>query len=98
MQTPTLAAIPRNLQRRAPGRPSREAMNRTDGQLPLRPLTERELDILKLSVKGFTHDEVARLLGTKYGSVKASMRSIYTKLDCTRTIEAVVWAVRNGIA
>src|SRR5258708_6715070 len=53
------------------------------------PLTERELDILKLMVEGLSNQEIAGKLFLTVGTVKWYVNQIYTKLDVHSRHQAV---------
>ena len=52
----------------------------------LEPLSERELEVLRLMAVGYSNSEIARTLFVSMGTVKTHLRHIYGKLDVhTRT-------------
>ncbi|MBM7659895.1 DNA-binding NarL/FixJ family response regulator [Bacillus mesophilus] len=55
-------------------------------------LTERELDVLRLMVKGKDNREIARKLYLTEGTVKNYISSIYSKLDVADRIQAILKA------
>jgi LuxR family maltose regulon positive regulatory protein len=61
------------------------------------PLSERELEVLKLVAKGSTNKEIARQLYIAPGTVKAHTASIYRKLDVANRTEAVAHARQLGL-
>jgi DNA-binding NarL/FixJ family response regulator len=61
------------------------------------PLSEREVDILKLIAKGLRHDEVADTLGLKYSTVVSYVRDIYRKLAVHSRTEALFEARQLGL-
>ena len=61
------------------------------------PLSEREVDILKLIAKGLRHDEVADTLGLKYSTVVSYVRDIYRKLSVHSRTEALFEARQLGL-
>lgn len=71
--------------------PAREA------DKPLRALTARQLEVLKLSARGFKTPEIGRLLGCKHTTVITHLVEIRTRWDVSSTIEAAVLAVRRGV-
>jgi len=60
------------------------------------PLTERELDVLRLVAKGMTNREVGRELGISHRTVQGHLASIYGKLNVSSRTEAVTEALRRG--
>lgn len=59
-------------------------------------LSPDELAVLRLMADGDTIDLVARKLGISERTVRRKTRSACDTLGCETTIEAIVWAVRNG--
>ncbi len=71
-----------------------------DGTRPgflIEPLTERELDVLRLMAAGRSNPEIAEELVVALGTVKAHTSSIYRKLDVRSRTEAVVKAAELGL-
>lgn len=64
---------------------------------PLRQLTEREVDVLRLIGKGYKVTEAASLLGISAHTVTSYVRDIYRKLDISSRAEAAVEAARRGL-
>ena len=71
------------------GEPSRQPL--------VEPLSERELEVLRLIALGQTNAEIARQLIVAPGTVKAHASHIYHKLDVTNRTEAVVRAQQLGL-
>ncbi len=61
------------------------------------PLSERELEVLRLLAGGNTNDEIGRSLYVSANTVKAHLKSIYHKLDVTSRHEAVGKARQLGL-
>ena len=61
------------------------------------PLSDREVDILKLIAKGLRHDEVADTLGLRYSTVVSYVRDIYRKLAVHSRTEARFEARQLGL-
>jgi LuxR family maltose regulon positive regulatory protein len=66
------------------------------GTLP-EPLTERELEVLRLVAEGRSNPEIADELIVAVGTVKAHTSSIYRKLDVRSRTEAVIRAQELGL-
>ena len=62
------------------------------------PLSDRELDILRLVAKGCDNDEIAEQLFLSPRTVKNHVSSILAKLEMDNRVQAAVYAVRKGIA
>jgi DNA-binding NarL/FixJ family response regulator len=61
------------------------------------PLTSRELDVLGIVAAGKGNKAIARQLGVSEDTVKAHLRSLFSKLDVEDRTQAVVVALRRGI-
>jgi NarL family two-component system response regulator LiaR len=84
---PTLY-LPDTPQRRPP---SRRAEKRA------MPLTEREIDVLRLVADGHSNANVARILGLSEQTVKFHLSNVYRKLAITNRTEASRWAHTHGL-
>jgi len=60
-------------------------------------LTDREVEILELVVKGLTNKEIADALFISENTVKIHLRNILDKLHLENRIQAAVYAVRVGL-
>jgi DNA-binding NarL/FixJ family response regulator len=60
-------------------------------------LTPRETDVLKAIARGFSHREVAEMLGISPQTVPVHTRNIYRKLEATTKTEAVFVAQQRGL-
>jgi two-component system NarL family response regulator len=60
-------------------------------------LTEREMDVLKLLVRGHSNKEIADQLGVTEVAVKNRFKSLFAKLGVMDRTEAVVCALKYGI-
>ncbi len=65
---------------------------------PKIPLSERELEVLKLIVNGLGNDAIAGTLSISVPTVKTHVRHIFEKLGVSDRTQAAVWAVRRGLA
>lgn len=77
--------IPRSLLDSIPGKLNRPA------------LSPRELDILRLVVKGLNNNEIAKALNITRGTVKWHVNIILRRLDVNDRTQAVVVAAQRGI-
>lgn len=62
------------------------------------PLTERELDVLKLVAQGLTNREVAEQLVLSENTVSTHVRKILAKLHLANRTQAALYALRTGIS
>lgn len=63
-----------------------------------RPLTARELDVLRLIAKGYKAPEVASVLDLSPHTVRGYVREVYRKLGISSRAEAALEAVQRGLA
>jgi DNA-binding NarL/FixJ family response regulator len=63
---------------------------------PADPLTEREVEVLRLMTGGYSNREIARALKVAEGTVKNHVSSILSKLGVRDRTRAVLQAVRAG--
>lgn len=61
-------------------------------------LTERELEVLKLVAQGLDNKEIAARLVISEPTVRTHITNILTKLNLTSRTQAVLYALRQGIA
>lgn len=65
--------------------------------IPTVPLSERELEVLKLIVDGKSNQEIAEKLFVTLATVKTHVRSILNKLSVDDRTQAAVKAMREGL-
>lgn len=63
---------------------------------PIQPLTERELEVLKLAAKGYTNKAIGLRLGISNRTVQGHLAHIFEKLQASSRTEAVMRAVALG--
>ena len=63
----------------------------------IEPLTEREIEVLRLIAEGFSNQAIAARLYVSLNTVKAHTRSIYSKLDVHSRVSAVARGRTLGI-
>jgi LuxR family maltose regulon positive regulatory protein len=63
----------------------------------IEPLTERELEILRLIVAGQSNTEIADLLYVSYNTVKWHVKNIYSKLGVSSRLDAAIRADELGL-
>jgi DNA-binding NarL/FixJ family response regulator len=64
---------------------------------PLKPLSDREKEILQLIAKGVSNSEAARLLNLSKATIRTHLEHIYRKLEVTNRVEAVTEGIRKGL-
>lgn len=76
-----------------------QEMARPSAQPPsAEPLTERELDVLRLVAQGCSNREIADQLVLSEVTVRTHMSNILSKLHLASRTQAALWALRQGIA
>lgn len=60
-------------------------------------LSDREMDILKLLVEGYSNGAIAETLFVSESTIKANLRSIMTKFAVNDRVQVAVIALRSGI-
>ena len=63
---------------------------------PAEPLTERELDVVRLVARGRTNEEIAGELYVSLSTVKTHLGSIHRKLGTRNRVETAAWAWESG--
>jgi DNA-binding CsgD family transcriptional regulator len=61
------------------------------------PMSERELEILRLVAGGLTNQQIAYQLNISVNTVKVHLRNIFGKIGATSRTEATVYAIRTGL-
>jgi NarL family two-component system response regulator YdfI len=64
---------------------------------PSQPLTEREIEILRMLAEGMANKTIARQLHISEHTVKFHMSSIFAKLQVSSRTEAVTIGIRQGL-
>ncbi|MEO6398940.1 MAG: alpha/beta fold hydrolase [Tepidiformaceae bacterium] len=67
-----------------------------EASAPLRQLSTRESEVLRLLAAGHTQPEIATALTISPSTVSHHVESVYSKIGVHRRAEAATWAVRNG--
>ncbi|MCL4805475.1 MAG: response regulator transcription factor [Anaerolineae bacterium] len=62
------------------------------------PLTEREVEVLKLVAKGYSNDEIADALILSERTARGHVSSILGKLHLANRTQAALYALREGLA
>jgi len=74
------------------------ALQPTSGGDPLKQLTERDLEILRLLGEGRSLAEIAEALGVGYKTVANTSSQIKGKLGVTRTADLIRLSIEMGVA
>ncbi|WP_433335171.1 response regulator [Spirillospora sp. CA-294931] len=64
---------------------------------PREPLTERELDVVRLVARGRTNEEIAAELFVSLSTVKTHLGSVQRKLAARNRVETAAWAWESGL-
>ncbi len=63
----------------------------------MRPLSDREKEILQLIAKGISNSEAAQVLNLSKATIRTHLEHIYQKLEVTNRVEAVTEGIRKGL-
>lgn len=64
---------------------------------PLRQISPREKEVLKLLAQGFSNEDIGQHLSISLGTVRNHLTNLFAKLEVRSRTEASYWAWRNGI-
>jgi two-component system NarL family response regulator len=67
------------------------------GGMTNRKLTPREQEILRYLTNGLTNKEIGQALFISEKTVKSHLNSIFKKLNVTRRLQAILYAIRQGL-
>jgi NarL family two-component system response regulator LiaR len=76
----------------------REISRPVDRELSDEPLTDREVEVLKLIARGFSNQEIANDLVISEGTVRFHVSNILDKLHLSNRTQAALFALREGFA
>ena len=62
------------------------------------PLTDREMEVLRLVAKGLSNPEIAQRLVVTEATVRTHMSNILSKLHLANRVQATLYALQEGIA
>jgi two-component system NarL family response regulator len=74
-----------------------EVAEKLAARIPGVELTAREMDVLKLIVKGMSNKEIAATLNISEGTVKSYINIIFTKMGVSDRTQAATTALQRGI-
>ncbi len=86
-ETALSPAVAKKLVRRAAGHSEQEDI--------IEPLTERELDVLRLAAQGLGNKQIGATLNISDRTVQGHLANIYAKLHVATRTEAVMFAIRQ---
>lgn len=77
-----------------------DQLNRGVGESPAAdpPLTEREIEVLRLMAQGASNSQIAQKLSLAEGTVRFHVSNILGKLHLASRTQAALYAVREGLA
>ena len=92
-------SLARNLLKhfRAGADPAQPSAAPDPADLGMRPLSDREKEILQLIAKGISNSEAAHVLNLSKATIRTHLEHIYQKLEVTNRVEAVTEGIRKGI-
>ncbi|GAA1823890.1 response regulator transcription factor [Nesterenkonia flava] len=67
------------------------------GDVPIQPLTDRELEVLRLVAEGYSNRQIAGIVHLAEGTVKNHLSAILLKLGARDRTNAVLRALREGL-
>ncbi|MDX3580875.1 response regulator transcription factor [Streptomyces europaeiscabiei] len=76
----------------------KEAAPGSEAPRPQEPLTDRELDVVRLVALGHTNAEIAASMFVSLSTVKTHLGSVQLKLAARNRVEIAAWAWRTGHA
>jgi DNA-binding NarL/FixJ family response regulator len=60
-------------------------------------LSDADVELLRLLATGLPLDSIGRRLDTSERTVRRRVKSICDRIGCATSIQAVVWAARQGL-
>ncbi|TDB77890.1 response regulator transcription factor [Actinomadura sp. KC216] len=65
--------------------------------LPREPLTDRELEVVRLVARGRTNEEIAGELYVSLSTIKTHLGNVHRKLATRNRVETAAWAWESGL-
>jgi DNA-binding NarL/FixJ family response regulator len=75
-----------------------ESLGDSQARRPEKELSPREKEILCILASGCTNREIAKSLFISEKTVKSHLNSVYKKLNVTRRLQAILYAVNRGLS
>jgi NarL family two-component system response regulator LiaR len=75
----------------------RDIQRSSDLPLAKQPLTEREVEVIRLVARGFSNHEIADQLVVSERTVRAHVSNILDKLHLANRTQAALYAIREGL-
>ena len=91
-----LARMLLNRFRATPATAPNSEMFQSGNPLPLEPLSEREIEVLKLVAQGYVNKEIARKLEVSGNTVATHVKNLYRKLSVHSRAQVVRAAIDRG--
>lgn len=60
-------------------------------------LTDREMDVFRLLIRGFRNEDMARMLRLGDSTIKSHVQHLYQKLGVRDRVQVVIYAYENGL-
>jgi pimeloyl-ACP methyl ester carboxylesterase/DNA-binding CsgD family transcriptional regulator len=79
------------------GRPARPP-GAAPSSTPVRPLTNRQLEVLRMVAAGESNGQIAARLGLSINTIERHVANLYRKIDARGRADATAYAIRNGLA
>ena len=76
----------------------REFSHDDGDRAPSEPLTEREIEVLRLVARGLSNERIGEQLFISEATVRTHVSNILTKLNLTNRTQAALYALRVGLA
>jgi NarL family two-component system response regulator LiaR len=80
------------------GRLLRQFSAETERAVPSEPLTDREIDVLRLLATGLTNEQIGVELDISDATVRTHVSHLLAKLEMGNRTQAALWALREGLA
>lgn len=74
-----------------------QIQHRHDDEVPLEPLSDREIEILCLLARGMSDNEIANKACITEGTVRSHVSKLLAKLGLNNRTQAVIYALRRGL-